>query len=143
MKHLPLTAKAFYLPAYSSGVRSSALSGPRPAGNGHDQGRTSSQSPAWQTEPRNYPAVLNVSKSIPDCADSWLDTSSSCWPLDKHLFAEVFAVCSSIQTDDPLLWSGRLTPTARAATVRKTGATARTSTKTLIHSSIVAIYSLT
>ena len=100
-------------------MRSSTLSGPRPAGNGHDQGQTPSLSPAWQAEPRNNLAVLIVSKSIPYCTDLWLDTSSNCWPRDKHLFAEVFAVCSSIQTDDPLLWSGRLTPNARAATVRE------------------------
>ena len=93
--------------------------GARPEGNGHDQGQKPSQSPAWQAEPRNNPAVLIVSKSIPYCTDPWLDTSSNCWPLDKHLFGEVFAVCSSIQTDDPLLWSCRLTPNARAATVRE------------------------
>ena len=37
--------KVFSLPASSSGVRSSAPSGPPPAGNGRGQGRTPSQSP--------------------------------------------------------------------------------------------------
>ena len=40
-------------------------------------------------------------------------------PLDEHHHAEVHAVCSSIQTDDPPLWSGLLTPTARAAALRE------------------------
>ena len=44
-----LTAKKKIWPASSSGVRSSAPSGPRLAGNGRGQGRTPSQSPAWRT----------------------------------------------------------------------------------------------
>ena len=72
---------------------------------------------------RNNPIVINVNKSIPDYADPWLDTSSNCWPLDEHHYAEVFAACSSIQNDDPPLWIGLLTPTAHA-TAPKTGATA-------------------
>ena len=55
--------------------------------------------------------LMNVSKSIPDCIDPWTDTLSNCWPLDEHHFAEVFPECSSVQTDDPPLWSG-LTPFA-------------------------------
>ena len=102
------------MPVSPSGARSSAPSAPRPAGNGRSQGRTPSQSPAWQTGSLNNPFVINVSKSIPDCIDPWLDTSSNCWPLDEHRYAEVFAVCSSIQIDDPPLRSGLLTLTARA-----------------------------
>ena len=62
-------AHHFALPASSSGVRSSAPSGPRSAGNRRDQGRTPSQSPAWHTGSRNNPVVMNVNKSIPDCTD--------------------------------------------------------------------------
>ena len=64
--------------------------GARSAGNGRGQGRALSQSPAWQTGSRNNPVVMNVSQSIPDCTDSWLDTSSNCWPLDEHYYTEVF-----------------------------------------------------
>ena len=78
-----------YLPASSLGVRSSAPSTFRPAGNGRGQGWTTSQSPAWQTWARNSPLDINVDKSIPDCTDPWLDTSSNCWPLDEHHHAEV------------------------------------------------------
>ena len=103
------------LPTSSTGVRSSTPSGPRPAGNGRSQGGTPSQSPAWQTESRNNQVVMNVSKSIRDGTEFWTDTSSNCWPLDEHRFAMVFAVCVSIQTDDPPLGSCLLTTTARAA----------------------------
>ena len=102
-------ADHFSLHVSSSGVRSSAPSRPRSAGNGRGQGRTPSQSPAWQTGSRNNPVDENVSKYIPDCTDPWTDTSSNCWLLDEHHVAEIFPVCSSIHTDDPLR-SGRLTP---------------------------------
>ena len=59
---------------------------------------------------------MNVNKSIPECTDPWLDTSSS---LNEHHYAEVLDLCSSIQTDDPPLSSGLLTPTARAAALRE------------------------
>ena len=62
---------------------------------------------------------MNVSKSFPDCTDPWLDASSNCWPLDEHHYLEVFAVCSSIQTDDPPLGSDLLIPTARTAALRE------------------------
>ena len=64
----------FPLPASSSGVRSFTPSRPRPDGNGRGQGRTPSQSPAWQMGSRNNPTVINVNKSIPDCTDPWLST---------------------------------------------------------------------
>ena len=32
---------------------------------------------------RNNSLAMNVNKSIPDCLDPWLDTSSNCWPLDE------------------------------------------------------------
>ena len=119
------------LPASSSGVRSSSPSRPRPARNGRGQGRTPSQSPAWQTGSCNSPVVGNISKYIPGCTDTSLDTSSDCWHLDEHHFAEIFAACSSIQTNDPLLWIGVLTITARAAALRETGAIVGTATKAL------------
>ena len=100
-------------------MRPSAPSGPRPHGNGRGQGRTPSQLSAWQAGSRNSSVIMSVSKSNPDCADAWTDTSSTCWPLDKHHFTEVFAVCSSIQTDDPPLQSGHPTPTARGAALRE------------------------
>ena len=120
----------FSLPTLS-GVRSSTPSGPRPAGNGRGQCRTPSQSPAWQTGSCNSPVVGNISKYIPGCTDTSLDTSSDCWHVDEHHFAEIFAACSSIQTNDPLLWIGVLTITARAAALRETGAIVGTATKAL------------
>ena len=39
----------FSLPVSSSGVRSSAQPGPRPAGHGRGQGRVPSLMPSWQT----------------------------------------------------------------------------------------------
>jgi len=42
-------------------------------------------------------------------------TASNCWPLEEHHYAEVHAVCMSIQTEDPPLWSGLLSSSARAA----------------------------
>ena len=123
-------ANHFSLPDSLSGARSFAPSRPRPTGNGRGQGRTPSQSPAWRTGSRNnpvrecleiYPRLMNVSKSIPGCTDPWTDTSSNWWPLGEHHFAEVFAVCSSIQTDEPPLWSVLLTPLALLPS-EKTGA---------------------
>ena len=64
---------------------------------------------------------MNANKSTPDGIDPWLSTSFNCWPLDEHHYAEIFAVCSSIQTDDPPLRSGVLTPTTRAAALRENG----------------------
>ena len=63
---------------------------------------------------------MNVSKSIPDCTEPWTDTFSNYWPLGLHHFAEIFGVSSSIQTGDPLLWRGLLTPIARAAALQET-----------------------
>ena len=93
-------ADHFSLHVSSSGVRSSAPSRPRSAGNGRGQGRTPSQSPAWQTGSRNNPIVMKISKSIPDCTDPWLGTSSNCWSPNEHHFAKVFDLCSSIQNGD-------------------------------------------
>ena len=70
--------------------------------------RAGRQSPSWQTGSRKNPLVINANKSIPDCLDPWLNTSSKFWPLDERHYAEVQAVCVSIQTDDPPLWSGLL-----------------------------------
>ena len=58
---------------------------------------------------------MNVNHSIADLTAPWLDLSSQCWPLDDHHFAEVVAVCASMNTDGPPLWSASLSPAARAA----------------------------
>ena len=50
----------FSLPVSSSGVRSPALSGPRPAGHGRGQGRGPSQTPSWQMGSSNNPIVMPV-----------------------------------------------------------------------------------
>ena len=109
----------FFLAYSSTRVRSSAPSGPWPAGFWRGQRPTLSQSPAWQTGSRNNSIAMNVNKSIPDCTEPWLDTSPNCWPLDEHHYTEVFAVCSSFQTNDFPLWSDLLTPTAHAAALRE------------------------
>ena len=100
--------KQFFLACFFVGCAVIRPVEDRPASSGRGQGRTPSQSPARQTGSRSNPVMMNVSKSIPDCTDPWTDTSLNCWPLDEHHFAEVFAVCSSIQTDDPPLWIGFL-----------------------------------
>ena len=43
----------------------------------------------------------------------------NCWPLEEQHYAEGFAVSASVKTDDPPLWSGLLTPSARAAALRE------------------------
>ena len=48
------------LPFSSSGVRSPALSGPRPAGHGRGQGRGPSQTPSWQRGSNTNPLVMPV-----------------------------------------------------------------------------------
>ena len=59
--------KHFALPVSSSGVRSSAPSGPRPAGHGRGQGRVPSRTPSWQMGSSNNPIVISVN----DPADPW------------------------------------------------------------------------
>ena len=44
---------------------------------------------------------------------------SNCWPLEEHRYADVFAVSASFKTDDPPLWNGLFTPSARAAAPRE------------------------
>ena len=107
--------KTFPPPVSSSGARSSAPSGPRPAGHGRGQGRVPSQTPSWQTGSSLNP----IGMSINDPTDPWIDKASNCWPLEDHHFAEVFAVCASFKTDDPPHWSGLLSPSARAAALRE------------------------
>ena len=75
----------FSLLVSSSGVRSSAPSGPRPAGHGRGQGRVQSQTPSWQMGSSNNPIVM----SVIDPADPWTDNTSKCWPLEEHNHAEV------------------------------------------------------
>ena len=68
------------LPFSSSGVRSSAPSGPRPAVHGRGQGRVPSQTPSWQMGSSNNPIVMSAIAS----ADPWTDNASKCWPLEEH-----------------------------------------------------------
>ena len=105
----------FSLPVSSSGVRSSAPSGPWPAGHGRGQGRVPSQTPSWQTGSYNNPLVMSVN----DPTYPWTDDTFKCWPLEEHHYAEVFAVCASFKTDDHPLWSALLSPSARAAALRE------------------------
>ena len=78
----------FSLPVSSSGVRSSAPSGPWPAFHGRGQGRVPSQRPSWQTGSINNAIVMSVN----DPTDPWTDNTSKCWPLEERHDAEVFAV---------------------------------------------------
>ena len=78
------------------------------------RGWTLLQLPACKTGSRNHPLVRDVNQSIPDCLVLWLDTSFNCWPLGKHHYSEIHAVCMSIQTEGPPLWSGLLSSPARA-----------------------------
>ena len=103
------------LPVSSSGVRSSAPSAPRPAGHGRSQGRAPSQTPSWQTASSNNPIVMTIN----DPTDPWIDQTSNCWLLEEHHYVEVFAVSTSFKTADPPLWSGLLSPSARAVTLRE------------------------
>ena len=75
----------FSLPVSSSGVRSSAPSGPRPAGHRRGQGRVPSQTSSWQMGSSNNPIVM----SVIDSAEPWTDNTSKCWPLEEHHYAEV------------------------------------------------------
>ena len=64
---------------------------------------------------------MNVSKSIPDCLDPWLDTSSNCWPLDETPLRRISRCLHvPIQTDDPPLWDGQLSSSARVAALSET-----------------------
>ena len=57
------------LPVPSTGSRSSAPSGPRPAVHGRGQGRVPSQSPFWLTGSNHIPIVMPIA----DSTDPWLD----------------------------------------------------------------------
>ena len=105
----------FSLPVSLSRARLSAPSGPRPAGHGRGQGRVPSRTPSWQTRPSNNPIAMSAN----DPTDPWTDNTSKCWPLGKNHYAEVLPVCASCKTDDPPLWSARLSPSARAAARRE------------------------
>ena len=107
-------AKYFSRPVSSSGARTSAPTEPRPAAHARGQGRVPSQSPSWLTGSSHNPIFMPVN----DPTDPWLDQTSNCWPLEEHHYAEVFAVSNSFKTDDPPLWSGLLSPSARADALR-------------------------
>ena len=55
---------------------------------------------------------------IEDSSYLWVDQTSNCWPLEKHHYAEVFAVSASFKTDDHPLWSGLLSPSTRSDALR-------------------------
>ena len=74
IRHLPSTGKHFFsLPVSSTGARSSARSGPRPADHGRGQGRVPSQSLSWQTGSSHHSTVM----PIDDSSDPWLDHTST------------------------------------------------------------------
>ena len=75
--------KHFSLPVSSTGTRSSAPSGPRPAVHGRGQGRVPSQSHSWQAGLSHNPIVM----SITDSTGSWLDKMFKCWPLEEQHYA--------------------------------------------------------
>ena len=114
IRHLPSTA-IFSLPVSLTGARSSAPSGPPPVVHRRGQGRVPSQSPFWQAGSSHTPIVM----SITAFNDPWLDNMSNCRPLEEQHYTDFFAVSTSLKTDDPPLWSGLLTPSARAAAFRE------------------------
>ena len=79
------------------------------------QGRVSSQSPSWQTDSSHNAIVMPIA----DSTDPWLDKMSNCWPLEEQHYADVFAASDSLKIDDPLLWIGLFTPSARVAALRE------------------------
>ena len=90
----------------------SAASGPPPAAPGRGPGRVTSQTSAWAAGLHRNPVVMYVSQAP---TDSWVpSTSYSQWLL-AHC-DEVCTVTDTFSTDDCPLWSGLLSPTARAAT---------------------------
>ena len=99
IRYLPSTAKYFYsLPVSSTGARSSAPSGPRPANHGRSQGRVPPQSLSWKTGSIHH----SIDMLIDDSSDLWLDHTSNCGALEEH-HAEVFAVSPRLaQTALPL-----------------------------------------
>ena len=110
--------KFYSLPSTSSAGQFSASSSASPAARGHGQGRAPLQSSAWATGSKRNPVIMNVSDASNNVDDPWATSSSySHWPL-AHC-DEVCAVSGSFTTDDPPLWSGLLSPPARAAALRE------------------------
>ena len=105
----------FSLPVSSSGARSSSPSGPRPAGHDRGQGRVPSQTPSWQTGSSHHPIAM----SINDPTVPLIDCTFNFWPLEEQHCAEGFTVSASFKTDDLPLWSGLLSPSARAAALQE------------------------
>ena len=113
MRHLLSTTKHFIsLLAFTSGAQSSAPSGPLPADHGCGRGRVPSQSLSWHTGSSHHSTVMPIDGS----SDPWLGHTSSCWPLEEHHYAEVFAVLpnASFVTDDAPVWSVLFSPRADA-----------------------------
>ena len=107
--------KRFHLLVSSTGARSSAPLGPRPADHGRGQDRVPSQSLSLQTGSSHHPIVMPIDAS----SHPWLDHASNCWPLKEHHCAEVFAVSGSFKTDYPPLWSGLISPSTHADALRE------------------------
>ena len=99
--------KRISLPISSTGSRSSAPSGPRPAVHGRGKGRVPSQSPSWHTGASHNLIVMSIS----DSNDPWLDKTSNCWPLEEQHYAKVFAVSASpLERPPHALHPGRGSP---------------------------------
>ena len=109
-----------------------------PADHGRGQGRVPSQSLLWQTGSSHHPTAM----PIDDLSHPLLDQTSNCWSLEEHHYGDFCAVGASFKTDDPPLWSGLLSPSARADALRENRGLCLAATKTTTPSSIVGILSL-
>ena len=95
----------------TGGGRVSAPSGPYPAALGRGQGRATPQTSAWATGSQRNPAV----NKIPPTSGSHPRRTRT-GRLQIVMKSAPLAV--PLSTDDPPLWSGLLSPTARAAALR-------------------------
>ena len=60
-----------------------------------------------------------IQLSCPSIIHLTKDHTSNCWPLEKHHYAEDFALSASFKTDCPPLWSGLLSPSTHADALRE------------------------
>ena len=116
IRHLPSTAKHVFLclllrREHGHPPRRS----PGPPVMGAARTKCLSQSLSCQTGSSHNLLVMLIN----DPSGPWLDQTSMCWPLGEHNDAEVFTVSVLFKTDDPSLWSGLLSPSARAAAFRE------------------------
>ena len=73
-----------------------------------------------QDQDMNPPSHNPIVMSANDPTDPWLDGISNCKRLEEHRYSESLAVGALFMNDDPPLWSGLLSPPARAASLRET-----------------------